>query len=295
MLVLQASVAEWSIAKCGILRYDYYMPARWNRAEEKRHRSQLLHLYVTRNLSLNEVSKRLRVSPGTVYDRLKRLAIPTQPERKSKYLNRRSDIILPKKESATLAEFLGVMLGDGHVSHFQATVHLGTKEAPYAQYIRNLFRAVCGVPGRIAIRNGDYRDVYIGSTMFTRWLRQQGLVANKVNNQVNVPNWILRRPTFIKPFLRGMFDTDGGIYLLRNGIQIAFTNRSLPLLRSLHTMLCSLGYTPSKVSGWKIYLTRRKDIERFFYEIRPQNPKHVRRFRQFISMRRSYSGNYSRL
>lgn len=98
----------------------------------------------------------------------------------------------------------------------------------------------------------------------------------------------------MKSFLRGFFDTDGSVYKLKFGVQMSFCNRSLPILKSLQLMLKKLEYNPSDISLYNMYLTRRGDIERFFKEIKPANPKHVSRYLEIKNkMRRSDSG-YSR-
>lgn len=270
------------------------MSRRWNKAEEIKHRAILADLYVRKNLPLREVARHLRMSESGAYTQLLRLKIPIAKERKLHYLNRRSDVSVPRYSPA-LAEFMGIMLGDGHISKFQVIVHLGTKEKSYARYVRGLFKSLFGVAGTIAVRRTCYRDVYIGSILLVRWLREQGLASNKVAAQVGPPKWIFRKRSFMNAFIRGMFDTDGSVYALRYGIQIAFTNRSKPLLSALHSALTLLGYKPSRESAWRVYLTRRGDIFRFFQEICPKNRKHTERFHTFVSMRRSYSGNYSGL
>ena len=110
---------------------------------------------------------------------------------------------------------------------------------------------------------------------------KEGLVYNKVKSQVNMPNWIFSRREFMEAFLRGFFDTDGSVYSLRFGIQISFTNRSIPILQALQRMLEKLEYNPSKVSGFHLYITRREEINRFFQEVRPRNSKHQKRFVEF--------------
>lgn len=110
-----------------------------------------------------------------------------------------------------------------------------------------------------------------------------GLVSNKVKEQVGVPSWIFEETKYIKGFLRGFFDTDGSVYKLRFGIQIAFTNRSLPLLISSRQMLTLLDYSPSAVSKYHVYLTRRDQVTKFFQEIQPSNQKHQVRFNKFIN------------
>lgn len=264
------------------------MARKWTTNEETHYRNQLHKLYVVQNKTINEIGRELGLAESSVFDRLRRLDIKSTPDRKVRYLNRRSDIILPK-ESPQLAEFLGVMLGDGHISHFQTIVTLGTKELPYVRYVQNLMQELFQVPAKISIKNTGYRDVYIGSTLITRWLKAQGLVENKVRDQVGVPSWIFTNKKFMSQFVRGFFDTDGSVYALRFGIQLSFTNHSVPLLHSLHSMLLKLGYKPSAVGKYSFYLTRRPDIERFFCEVCPANDKHVRRYRK-IKLRRYPSG-----
>ena len=83
-------------------------------------------------------------------------------------------------------------------------------------------------------------------------------------------------------FLKGFFDTDGSVYRLRFGVQLAFTNRSLPLLRGLKYSLDVLKYFPSKICEFKIYLTKKKYVLRFMKKINPANAKHRQRFNEFV-------------
>ncbi len=269
------------------------MARRWNKKEENLYRSELKNLYIKENKTLSEIALKLGISESTVFQRLKRLEIKTQPHLKENYIRKPKDIHIPKKYSSDMAEFFGIMFGDGHVSHFQVQVSLGTKEILYAQYIQSLIAKIFKATPKICTRSTGYHDVYLGSTQVTSWLFKQGLVSNKVKAQVDIPAWIFTKPIFMESFLRGFFDTDGSVYKLRFGIQISLTNHSFPILISLHKMLSELGYSPSAVSTQRIYLTKVRDLERFFKEIKPKNPKHVRRYEEFEIMRRSDSG-YSR-
>lgn len=248
--------------------------------EERFYRNELYQLYIVQNFSLRDVAAKLKISEASVFDRLQRFGIKTIPEQKQKYRNRRNDIHLPD-QSIQLAEFLGIMLGDGHISHFQTIVTLGTKELPYVRYVQELMQELFKVKATISIKRSGYRDVYIGSTLITKWLKEQGLVENKVAAQVGVPEWIMSDKKYMKAFARGFFDTDGSVYNLRFGIQISLTNRSAPLLIALQDMLRKLGYRVSEASAYKVYITRREDVERFFKEVAPANLKHRHRFDKF--------------
>jgi len=254
------------------------MARRWTDAEEQQYREELLELYVRQNMTIGEIAKIIGVNQGSVFKRMNRLGIASHPELKPTYLNTLKEIRIPDYNEK-VAEFFGIMLGDGHVSHFQTRVTLGTKELSYVVYVARLMGILFKTPASISVRADGYRDVYIGSVRLTAWLTQEGLVSNKVACQVDVPPWLFGRAEFMRGFLRGFFDTDGSFYLLRFGRQISFTNHSLPLLHSLRKMLIALDYRPSEVSASRVYLTRKGDIDRFFSEVRPANAKHLRRFK----------------
>ena len=258
------------------------MAKRWSTLEEYAYRKELSELYEKRNFSIKEIGAHLGIKEQTVFYRIRRLGIISNPSRKAKYCNRRTDVVIPKKYSEELAELFGIMLGDGHVSHFQSVVTLGTKEAPYAEYVRKLFAKVFRAKAKISIRADGYRDVYLGSTEVAEWFKKHGLVSHKVRSQVSPPKWIFSNKTFLRGFIRGMFDTDGSIYRLRFGLQISFTNYSVPLLGALQSALIKLQYKPSSISGPRLYVTRRSEIKRFLKEIKPRNPKHIRRLKQFL-------------
>ena len=260
------------------------MARRWNKVEEKERRDELHRLYVVENRTMTEIAKLLDIGESTVFQRMVRLGIPSIPEKKETYIaKRRNDIVIPRKRSPQLAEFFGIMLGDGKLSHYQAVVNLGTKEFEYAEYICDVMRDLFGVRPKIAMRRKNgFKDVYLGSLDLTEWLQKEGMVFNKVLSQVDVPPWIFTKREYMIRFLRGFFDTDGSVYRLRFGIQISLTNKSAPLLASLQKMLHMLGYHPSGMSAYRVYVTRREEVTRFFQEVSPANNKHQQRFQKFF-------------
>ena len=236
-------------------------------------------MYANKNLSLKEVAKRINLTESGTFARLRKLGIKTAPETKGGYLNKATKICIPKEYNPDLAELFGIMLGDGHISRFQTTVTLGSKEYGYVRYVSKLFKTTFGILGTIHRRKEGHHDVYVNSTTLAKWLLSEGLVMNKVKEQVDVPKWIMYKPEYMERFLRGFFDTDGCVYKLRFGIQVSFCNRSLPLLKSTRNMLVLLGYRVSEISLFNLYLTRRSEVVRFFTEIKPMNAKHVERYK----------------
>jgi len=257
------------------------MPARWTRQEEKRNRRELFAFYVAKNKTIGEIASILNITDSGVYDRLIRLDIPVNRNNKPKANNRNLNIKIPKK-SVQLAEFVGMLCGDGSLTPTQVTVTLGKKDQ-YVPRVMFLMKTLFNSRPKCSYKKSDDVTVYFGSVEAVRFFLAMGLVYNKVAAQVDAPAWIFEKKDYMKAWLRGFFDTDGSIYKLRWGTQIEFTNHSMPLLHSTKKMLLCLGYQPSKVSGPKLYITRKENIRRFFNEIRPKNTKHVTRYQKFTN------------
>ncbi len=256
------------------------MAERWSVEEARRKRQELFRLYIRKNKTIAEIAVLLQCGETTIYDRLIRLGVTTCRSKKKRYNNQRTDLFIPTSHSPELAEFVGILLGDGHLTPTQVTVTLGKKDI-YADYVSKLIFRLFGIcPKKFFSRSKDC-TVYFGSVRLVRWFQKMGLVFNKVQRQVDIPKWIFSRKDFMRSVLRGLFDTDGSVYKLKSGVQISFCNHSTPLISSVQRMLAMLGYHPSQISGYNLYLTRKDDTARFFTEIGFSNKKHAERYLRF--------------
>ena len=253
------------------------MPSKWTRKERAEKRKEIVQFYIKENKTIKEVGKILNIAESTVFDRMKRLNIKSQPSKKLHYRNIQYYVTPPKHYSNELAEFIGIMLGDGHISHFQIMVTLGTKEYEYVEYVSKLMNRIFNTQSRIHTRKDGQRIVYVGSVEAVKWLENMGLTHNKVEYQVDVPKWIYTKTSYMQNTIRGLIDTNGSIYKLKFGTQISFCNHSYPLLRSARAILVRLGFHPSQISGYNLYLTKRCDLLKFFKEIGFNNTKHRKR------------------
>lgn len=114
--------------------------------------------------------------------------------------------------------------------------------------------------------------------------------GNKIQNNLAVPRWIMNKNIYQKAFIRGLFDSDGCIYLdkhrirnkLYNHLGWAVTSYAEKLRKDIVEILMNLGYSPtSRDSQKSVYLRRQKEILKYFKEIGTSNPKHLNRFRKF--------------
>lgn len=264
------------------------MPKTWTIELLTKNRFILTNLYVKQNLTISEIGIILELNPSTIYDRLKKCGIEITRNRKPGFNNQRTDIQLPRYNEQ-LSEFIGILLGDGNITKTQVVVTLGLKES-FHNYVASLISTLFQINPKVLFRKNNYIEVYFGSISTVRWLKKMGLAHNKVKAQVSIPRWCFRTKALQRACLRGLFDTDGSIYKLRSGVQMSLTNKSQPLLKDAKSMLEYLGYSPSRISANKIYLTKKADIQGYIDEIGFKNPKHKERAR--IYMGGSYSGNY---
>ena len=211
----------------------------------------------------------------------------------------RKNINLPNGPTPELAEIIGIMLGDGCLyldkkSKFHTIVCFHKNEMPYLNYVKNLFE-IYFEPYKFHIRELEHefflRNISkcIGKVLLSTGLKD----GDKIKNKVQIPRWVFKKRKFLKSLLKGIFDTDGCIYRKYNNYaQIQFKFAGFPLIESVREALIKLKYNPTKIQDgysskghifWKFYLSRQKEINRFFSEIMPGNIKHVERFNEIRS------------
>lgn len=193
----------------------------------------MITLYIKENKTIGEVAKVLSIAESTVFDRMKRLNIPSSPERKIRYLNKKTDILKLPDFSEKLAEFFGVMLGDGHINFYPncATYQIyisinNTTDKDYIPYVKDLVESLFKLPAGIHYRkNPDMAELFVSSVDLLKYLRDKGLSStNKVKAQVKIPEWIFSKETFQRAFLKGFFDTARKPDLYRYAREIGFGN-----------------------------------------------------------------------
>ena len=127
--------------------------------------------------------------------------------------------------------------------------------------------------------------IYGGGLQSIAYFQKLGLrIGNKVKQQVDVPEWIKQNKSYTKECLRGLIETDGGIFKHRYVVnekeytytKLCFSNRSVPLLRFVLTALESLGLTPKlidKVENKKVWLYNQTEVKKYIQEVGIHNPR----------------------
>ena len=198
------------------------------------------------------------------------------------------------RRSSSLAELLGVFIGDGHLSYYQASVVTNLKtDYGHAVYITKLIKKIFNVKTSIKKRPTEGAVVVVvSSKKFVDVISSFGMPkGNKLKNDPHIPLWIFGSKIYLRNFIRGLFDTDGCVFMDKHRFHSkiyvhlgwTITSASVTLLADIFRALTILGYHPTwkELTQKSVYLRRQKEINRYFSEIGSSNPKHLQRFKSF--------------
>ncbi len=171
----------------------------------------------------------------------------------------RKKVILPK-HSILLAEFFGIMMGDGGINNlWQVTITLNSiKDALYSIYVSNLCNKLFGISP--AIRKRKERNalvISLASTSVVDFLADEGLLrGNKLKQGLKIPEWILKKKSYHKACVRGLIDTDGCMFVhvhkvknkIYKNIGLTFTSFSPELIFQVAEIFAEFGVVPH-ISG----------------------------------------------
>lgn len=212
---------------------------------------------------------------------------------KGKFTNKdyfiEKEIVRPRK-GEKLAEFVGIMLGDGSITPRQVgvTVHYKDDRA-YSLFIKQLMQLLFQVmPTRSVQPNRSVTTITISRTKLVRFCRSIGLVVgNKIKQQIDIPEWIFTKRLFQRACIRGLMDTDGSIFSECHTIhgkkyrypRLSLVSASAPLRRSALRILKELDFSPKIRNNRSVQLESKDDIIRYFTFIQSHNLKHLRRWK----------------
>jgi len=203
-----------------------------------------------------------------------------------------TDFVIPPYCSE-LAEFLGIVLGDGGLTDGQCEISLHMiDDIEYAEHVRRLANKLFGARSSIySYPKHNVIKVVISGVNFTKILEKFGLrMGNKIKHQVDIPTWIKDNPDYLRSCMRGLYDTDGGTFTHKHVVSghkyvhfgITFTSASKPLLNSYKLGLRNNGFA---IHGTNInvFLYGVKTTQGFFDVFQPNNPKSRARLDRYLA------------
>lgn len=193
---------------------------------------------------------------------------------------------LPRK-SEKLAEFVGIMLGDGHVGKLQIEITLNSLiEEKYVEYISNLCNDLFGCFPKILKRKDcNAFSIYYNGINLVQYLNWIGLnTGDKVKQQASVPLWIRLNNDYSRICCRGLIDTDGCIAIHRYYVnnkryfykKLIFTNHSIPLANFVYDTLYQNGLHPkmySRLEKRRVWLYNSNEVQKYLNIFGTSNEK----------------------
>ncbi len=213
------------------------------------------------------------------------------------YLKRKGisgDIFTPKSirtpiKSIELAECLGLLIGDGCITGYQVSVSLSSLvDTEYARFVENFFIRLFGICPRVSIRdNANCITVTTSSVRLVEFLKSLGLPqGHKIRHNLKIPDWVLEDSAYSAACVRGIFDTDGCIFMEKHHIngrsyaypRMSFVSASNYLRTDIYNVLKGLGFEPRIRNNRSVTLEKLADIAGYFKIVGSSNPKHLERF-----------------
>ncbi|MBU2639714.1 MAG: hypothetical protein KKG75_03335 [Nanoarchaeota archaeon] len=233
---------------------------------------------------------------------------------KLSHYDKQRNLHLPKQPSEELAEFIGILAGDGYVS-FNTNRNVisisGDSRYDYDylnKHIKNLIKKLFNLDTRANKRKrAKYAEIYITSKGLINFLKYVGYYKHKSKN-IKIPRWITNNNDFMIPFIQGVADTDFSLMLYKNRKiypiypKIGLTSVSKELVHIIGSWLNKKGFlvyirkdkhfdkrTNNTGIEFRLTLSGRKNLEMWMDFIGFRNNRHLNKYKEYLD-----SGNISK-
>lgn len=198
--------------------------------------------------------------------------------------------IIPNKDCENFAEFVGILLGDGHLAKGTFSTVITINSELEKEYLENrlkpLFFELFDSVGKIRYtKKAKSVQIYLYSKKLFDFLTKEIEIpcGRRINNSQNkIPNYFFQNETTLRACLRGLFDTEGSLSIRHHrAIRLSIYNKSNYLLDSLYCALKTLHFNPIRKNK-SVRLNRTSEIIRFFNEIGSHNPYKEERYLNWL-------------
>jgi len=127
-------------------------------------------------------------------------------------------LVLPKEPSQELAEFIGILTGDGHVSFNTKKCAIsiaGNSITDYnylTNHVSNVISDLFNIkPGTHKRKNKHAISLLLSSQGLVSYFKKIGYYKHITS--IIIPKWIITHEDLMTFFIKGVFDTDGCIFV----------------------------------------------------------------------------------
>ena len=208
----------------------------------------------------------------------------------------KSNLVTSKRSIASppqdkdLAEFMGIMIGDGGITNYFITVSLHSEDdLEYSRFVAELMDTLFSIKPKVyKSKTSKVLDLVIHRKNLVEFCMDMGLPkGDKIKQGIDIPKWIKRNKEFSIACLRGLVDTDGSIFThkYKSGRKyysykkLQFTNKSIPLLNSTFELMKNIGLKPRRATD-SVWLDSRRDMNHYMKIVDTHNPKHLNRYQK---------------
>lgn len=216
------------------------------------------------------------------------------------YANRRlrqdsifySKSIKHPRPSEKLAEFIGIMIGDGNITNYQATIYLSSLvDCEYADFVEELIIELFGVAPKRSIKvRSNCIVIRVSSIKLVELLLSLGLPrGDKIRQRLDIPSWVKADVSYSLACIRGIFDTDGCVFEETHRIKgkvysyprWSLVSASSDLRESVSSILIEQEFAARIRGNRSVNLERLTDVQTYFRVVGSSNPKHLARWQRF--------------
>lgn len=169
-------------------------------------------------------------------------------------------------KNGELAEFIGVILGDGNIYKFPRTESLSlfsnSNNPGFIERYSNMFENIFHKKPTVSKRK-HMNCVKI--TIYEKNISKRlGIPPGaRIKKKISIPDWILLNRNFIVRYLRGLYEAEGclSIHKPTGTYKLFFSNRNKSLLNNVFYLVKKLGFHPH-IRYCDVQLSRKDEVNK---------------------------------
>ncbi|HDM92399.1 MAG TPA: hypothetical protein ENG69_03280, partial [Candidatus Korarchaeota archaeon] len=179
-----------------------------------------------------------------------------------------SKLKLPGEIPPDFMYFVGAIMGDGTINQNRKVRLYCPLDQDVVERCLKIVRRIFGV-GYIDKQG----SLFVNNSVLASMLEKFGVPAGRKARKVDIPSAVMRMPkSHIRELLKGLFDTDGTVYIRKtHGGRVALATASRLLALKVHLLLLRFGITSriyeSSAGSYTVEIADRMSVIKFSKEI----------------------------
>lgn len=179
------------------------------------------------------------------------------------------------------SEILGALAGDGHISNssYEISITCSSKlDKEYIYHLKPIFERLFNLKFKVIIQDTRIRLKTYSKNLAFFLHKEYGLPLGSKKGKLKIPVKLKNNESFLKAYIRGLFDTDGSVYIRREkDLVIEIISADKNHLKEIKETLNFLGFYCG-ISGKNLHIYQKQMIRKFFMDIKPANSKHLKKY-----------------